>query len=119
MTCRNMINNNVVWFGSVGLNSDGTAIKANSIATEQQSVAVSLTQRLQVLKGELWYAVSYGVPLFDKVKQKTQMDMFVLQTVTGHPDVSAITNFESTIVNSKYSCSMTIISKFGELSLNI
>lgn len=123
MRTRAIKDNNIVWFGSYGKNADGSAKFYNadksSFSEKQTAVADSLTQRLSVLRGELWYRVSYGIPLFDKVNSKTLIDTFVASTVTGHEDVVRIESFESLLQNHKYTCNMKIISVYGDLILQI
>lgn len=123
MKCRAMQNNNIVWFGSYGKNEDGTAkfydANKNSFSDKQVAVKDSLTQRLSVLKGELWYRVSYGIPLFDKVNSKTLIDTFVISTITDNKEVVRIENFESSLRNHNYTCNMKIITSYGDLILQI
>ena len=114
----------IVWFGSYGKNVDGTAkffseTKHDNYATQQEAVANSLTQRLNVLKGELWYAINYGIPLIDKLKSKTTLDAFVATTISSHPNVVNILEFTSSIKNRKYSCNVRIMSEYGALLISI
>lgn len=116
---RNMIDGNVVWFGSIGKNENGTAIKADSFVSEQQSVSIGLTQRLSVIRKELWYKVSYGLPLFDKISSKTALDSFVTSTILAHPDVKDIVSFTSSVKNHAYSCKAEILSIYGPLDFSM
>lgn len=115
--------NEVVWFGSWGKNGDRTLFfsptdKHDNFSDQQQGVSDSLTQRLSVLREELWYDIDYGLPLFDKVR-KSAMDSFICSTVLNHPDVISIDEFSSQVINNKYSCSMTVVSVFGNVVLSI
>ena len=115
--------NEVVWFGSYGKNGDNALFfnendKHDNFSDQQQGVSDSLTQRLSVLREELWYDIDYGLPLFDKVR-KPAMDSFSCSTVLNHPDVISIDEFSSQVINNKYSCSMTVVSVFGNVTLNI
>lgn len=92
---------------------------SNSFVDNQSAVATSLTQRLNIIRGELWYKVSFGLPLYEKISKKIEMDAAVLQIVNEHPDVISVNNFNSVIIKHTYSCSMTIKSKYGELELSI
>lgn len=113
MRCRKIVDGNVVWFNKVN-----KATKLDSSFSEaQQSVVDSLTQRLSVIKTELWYDISYGLPLFDKVKNKIAMDGAVASIVTSHPDVISMSSFESTIVNKKYSCKFQVVTKYGNVQV--
>ena len=93
--------------------------KHDNYADKQQAVADSLTQRLSVIKSELWYNVYYGLPLLDKLQTKFPLDAFVTKTVQEHPDVVSIKSFTSKVVDHHYTCVMTIQSKYGEIQLNI
>lgn len=131
MKCRQIKNNEIIWFGSAGLdltqpvyNNKGEQIgykslKAQSFVDEQSAVVSSLTQRLSVIKTELWYNMNYGLPLFDKVKSKVFMDSAVTDIIMQHPDVLRIEKFESHIENKKYSCKSQIVSKYGNLTFEI
>lgn len=119
MKCRAIKDNNIVFFGSYGINQDGTAKKADNYSTEQQGVADSLTQRLSILKGELWYQFSYGIPLFEKVKSKTYIDTYVATVVKNHPEVVNIIKFNSKLENRHYSAEMEILSSYGPLNFTI
>lgn len=113
MRCRKIVDGNVVWFNKVN-----KATKLDSSFSEaQQSVVDSLTQRLSVIKTELWYDISYGLPLFDKVKNKIAMDGAVASIVTSHPDVISMSSFESAIVNRKYSCKFQAVTKYGNVQV--
>lgn len=113
MRCRKIVDGNVVWFNKVN-----KVTKLDSSFSEaQQSVVDSLTQRLSVIKTELWYDISYGLPLFDKVKNKIAMDGAVASIVTSHPDVISMSSFESTIANKKYSCKFQVVTKYGNVQV--
>lgn len=72
-------------------------------STKQHGVADSLIQRLSVIKGELWYKASYGLPLLDKIKSKGIMDSVIINIITDHPDVVNIEYFNSQLENNSYS----------------
>lgn len=91
----------------------------DNYATEQQSVIDGLIQRLSVIKGELWYKINEGVPLFDKYRSKGIMDAELLSIISSHPDIISISNFESTLNNHSYSCKFRAISVYGELEISI
>ena len=123
MRCRNIVDGTIVWFGSIGLNDDGTAKFANedhtSYVDNTDGTVASLTERLSVIKNELWYDMRYGIPLIDKVSSKSEMDVFIIQIVSEHPDVVSVTNFESKMIQHNYSCNMTINTIYGDISLSI
>lgn len=128
MRCRRVkrqtSENTIVWFGSYGLNSDGTAKffnendKHDNYGDKQEAVADSLTQRLSVIKNELWYNVYYGLPLIDKIKSKTELDAIVASIIFTHPDVIDIIKFESRVVNKHYYMSSVISSKYGDIQID-
>lgn len=140
MKCRKVFTTedgvrNIVWFGSYGKNQDGTAKfvgevnnekpygfddngKHENYSIEQQGVCDDLIQRLNLIKGELWYNVQKGLPLFDKVKQKGFIDSYVIQTVLELNDVMNIISFDSTIENNHYyKCNFKVLTVYGELLL--
>lgn len=109
MKCRNSIDNNIVWFGSYGIEEDGKAkkVKENFVENEK-AVAQSLKQKLSVIQGELWYHINYGLPLYNKVKSKGVLDAVILGILEDHPSVKKIINFKSSIVNHKYTFTFTV-----------
>lgn len=126
----NVLRRNIVWFGSYGINQDGTAKfynpnnKHDNYATGKQAVADSLTQRLNVLQGELWYAVNTGFPLWEKHKNTNVLDIYITSTILKHPDVSEIIEFSSEITRKDgqnyhiYSAWVKIMTKYGELTIS-
>lgn len=117
--CRNKVNGNIAWFNSVGKNADGTAIKADSFVKDEVAIAISLEERLSILKGELWYDILYGLPLLDKAKTKVELDITVATIVENHPEVENIEEFVSEVKEHKYSCKLIINTKLGQLSIDI
>lgn len=104
------------------IKSNHQAIKTEdgkTFAEKQEGVACSLTQRLSVIQGELWYNVTQGLPLFENVTSSTTLDAWVIETIMSHPDVTDITSFYSTSKNHKYSADVVIATTFGEISLSI
>lgn len=143
MRCRRIVDGKIVWFGSKGLQkavrcSDETIASDNLFVTEnmvalfynkndkhdnyadkQQGVADSVTQRLSVIRGELWYKIGYGIPLLEKVKSKSIIDANVIQTIVEHPDVNTIKDFNSHVDKHHYHCSMTIVTLWGDVNLQM
>ena len=95
------------------------SIKTENFATKQRSIASSLTQKLSVLRSELWYSINYGIPLLEKQKSKLTIDSFISSVVLEHDDVVKILSFSSSVTNHKYSCNMQILSTYGEIDLTI
>ena len=116
---------NIVWFGSYGKNPDGTAKFYNSnnkhdnYSIEAEGVKDSLIQRLSVLKGELWYNVSVGIPLLEKYRTKGMIDAYIASVILKHPDVENIISFTSNQENHQYSCKFTCSTQYGNLTISI
>lgn len=97
MKCRNIIRNddgtyNIVWFKRYGENQ-----VAENYVERQEAVAKSLVQRLAVIKSELWYNINYGLPLFDKIRNKAIIDAAIINIITGHEGVRDIINYTSSV----------------------
>lgn len=91
----------------------------DNYSIQQYAVVDSLTQRLSVLKYELWYDYYNGMPLLDKVRNKGIIDAWVIKKILAHQDVLNIENFKSTQDKWQYECNMTIITKYGEVELSL
>lgn len=115
----------VVWFGSSGVNADGTAKFVNStdkhdnFASENEMVRDSLIQRLSVIKHELWYDYQYGMPLVDNDTLKVTIDTFVMSTIQQHQDVVEITSFTSFIDKHEYHCDVKVTTRFGNVVITL
>lgn len=118
-------NGNIVWFGSYGKNDDGTGKFINkdtkrSYVDKNEGIKCSLIQRLSVIKGELWYNIDLGIPLFEKQRNKGVVDSYIISTVLEHPDVISITEFNSYIVNNhNYECDFKCTTKYGEIEVSL
>lgn len=129
MICRRLkLENNthhLVWFGSYGKNTDGTAKFYNSnnkhdnYGEKQQAVADSLIQRLSIIERELWYAVEYGLPLLEKLTKKAEVDIEILDIVNSHPDVREVLEFDSSINGREYKAQIKVLSTYGTVNLEI
>ena len=130
MQCRRIMRTNdgvrhIVWFGSYGKNADGTAKffnvddKHDNYSDERDAVADSLTQRLNVIRGELWYSMKSGLPLTEKQRDKGIVDAAIIDIILSHPDVSKILSYESVVDKDTniYSIDIKILSTYGELEL--
>ena len=69
---------------------------------QQEGVRDSLIVRLSVIKGELWYRSSYGLPLLDKIKSKGIYDSIIVDNILSHPDVVNLESFNSKIDGHTY-----------------
>ena len=143
MRCRKIVEENgiknIVWFGSYGKNSDGTAKFAGTVSSdvnkqygyddngkhdnysvEQQAICDSIIQQLSVIRGELWYNIGKGIPIFDKVKRKGFIDSYIVETVLNIKDVRSIITFKSEIEDShKYKANIEILTKYGEAFIEL
>lgn len=75
--------------------SHDNKIPAENYSTEARGVRDSLIQRLSVIKGELWYKASYGLPLMEKIKNKGIYDSIIINMITEHPDIKRLVDFDS------------------------
>ena len=85
----------------------------DNYAKDVDAVVESLRQRLSVIKGELWYQINYGIPLFEK-RTKSFMDAAILGIINGHPAVANILDFSSTVNKQAYSFSCRIMTIYNE-----
>lgn len=94
----------------------GVAKKVDgNYAGKQEGVAYSLTQRLSVLKHELWYLINYGLPLLDKIRNGQILDSVIINIIMSHPDVVNIVSFNSVIRNNhEYYFNATIATIYNE-----
>lgn len=86
---------------------------------KKEAVKDSLTQRLSVIKNELWYDYQYGLPLTDKVRNKAIMDAYVIKIILAHPDVLDIEGFESIQEKNNYSCYFIVNTIYGQIELGM
>lgn len=118
MSCRRIVDGNVVWFGSVGTDVNGKALfissdKHDNYSTEAESVKDSLTQRLSVIRGELWNDIYTGLPLLEKTKSTSSMDSAIAEIILKHPNVYSILTFTSKMEKTSYHCSVTVQTTYG------
>lgn len=115
----------VVWFGSAGTNTDGTAKfvnkndKHDNFASNNDMVKDCIIQRLSVIQHELWYDYRFGMPLVDDDTSKVTIDAFIMKTIQEHQDVLEITSFSSRLEKHDYHCDVEFTTKFGNTSLSI
>lgn len=113
---------NYYYINTTGQNSSVppfSSLKAESFLDKQEGVSTSLTQLLSIIKSELWYNKSYGLPLYDKVTDTLTIDTAILNIVKSHKEVVDIKEFTSNIQGHSYSCSMKVNSIYGDFLLNI
>lgn len=121
--CRAIKDGNVVFFNSIGKTAEGNAVKysesGTSYSEKQQALADSLTQRLSILKGELWYYNNYGIPLLDKIRTKLEVDIEVANIIEDHENVKEIQSFQSEIIEHRYNCQIVVLSDYGQITIQI
>ena len=102
MKCRNLVRNsdgtyNIVWFGSYGKDENNKKLSAENYVSQSEAVQMSLIQRLAVIKNELWYNINYGLPLFDKIRNKAIMDAAIIKIINEHEAVRTLINYTSSV----------------------
>ena len=105
------------------LSLDGTEVGVCTLTTlpveanyskESAAVADSLTQRLSVIKGELWYQVNYGLPLTEKQRGTNVFDLVIADIITSHPGVASLDSYTSKVNGHEYSYTCSITSVYGD-----
>lgn len=122
MKIRNTVMNETltpVFFGSTGTTASGKKIQAQSFVESIDAVTAALNQRLSIIKNELWYNMSFGLPLTDKVSSKYIVDAAINEIVLNTQHVVEIARFESSISGHTYKCNMTIKSDYGVIQLSL
>lgn len=122
MKIRNTVMNETltpVFFGSIGKTASGKKIQAQSFVESIDAVTTALNQRLSIIKNELWYNMSFGLPLTDKVSSKYIIDASINEIVLNTQHVVEIMRFESSISGHTYKCNMTIRSDYGIIRLSL
>ena len=84
-----------------------------------QAVADDLTEKLSVMRTELWHSMSFGLPLLDKVKSKALIDSAVADIVLRQPNVIGISKFSSAVNQKEYHADIEVQTALGNLTINI
>lgn len=108
------LNTNTAFNPNIAYCFHNNALKYKNYSTEQEGVRDSLIQRLSVIKGELWYKASYGLPLTEKIKNKGIYDAIIINIIMDHPDVVNIESYESIVVNRTYTFNFTVLTVYNE-----
>jgi hypothetical protein len=87
---------------------------AYNYSSKQQGVRDSLIARLGIIKGELWYRKSYGLPLLDKIKSKGIFDSIIVGYIMDHPDVIGLNEFTSKLDGHSYKFDCKINTIYNE-----
>lgn len=117
--CRNIVDGDVVWFGSRGRDENGRAVPAENYAVDANAVRAAVIEKLSVLQKELWYDKDFGMPLVTKVKTKALIDAHVAAVISGNPGVLKIDTFVSSIRGREYRCEATVVTEYGTVELQI
>ena len=83
-------------------------------STGAKGVKDALIPRLSVIKGELWYKSSYGLPLMDKIKSKGIYDSIIVRYITDYTDVTNLEEFSSNLNEHVYTFDCKINTIYGE-----
>jgi hypothetical protein len=130
MICRKMEEydgkRNLVFFGVKGV-TKGEDGKLHSVFTDDKKsyadgidgVNQSLTQRLSLIKGELYHFMNAGFPLLDKVTNKQVLDAHVITVVSHHSEVKSIDKIESKVLNRAYYCKLYFTTNYGSSYIEI
>ena len=125
MRCRRIKDDTIVWFGSYGVNQDGTAKffnannKHDNFSTDAEAVKDDLTQKLSIIQNELWYDIYFGLPLLEKINSKANMDSELIEIVMSQEGVKSVKEFSSMFINHNYSANLKIETNFGEIFMTI
>lgn len=87
---------------------------AQNYISDTDAVVASLNQRLSVIKGELWYQVNYGLPLTEKQRGTTVLDLVISDIITSHPGVASLDSYTSKVSGHTYYYDCKITSVFGD-----
>ena len=87
---------------------------AYSYSSKEEGVRDSLIARLDLIKGELCYRKSYGLPLLDKIKSKGIYDSIIVGYIMDHPDVVNLEEFSSNLDGHKYKFDCKINTIYNE-----
>lgn len=83
-------------------------------STGVRGVRDGLIPRLSVIKGELWYKMSYGLPLMEKIRSKGIYDSIIVRYITEYPDVTNLEEFSSNLDRHTYTFDSIINTVYGE-----
>ncbi len=130
MICRKMEDYNgqrsLVFFGVKGVYKDDEGVLHSTFTDDKKShcdgldgVCQSLTQRLSLIKGELYHFMNAGFPLLDKITSKQVLDAHIINVVSHHSEVSTIDKIESKLLNRTYSCKLYFTTNYGSSYIEI
>lgn len=90
----------------------------NNFIYDAEAVTELLNTRLSTFKGEVKRNVNFGIPNM-KGLDKEDLDIEIGDIIISTAGVLRISKFESTLIDRKYTASITVISEFGALEVQI
>jgi len=95
------------------------SITAINYVEEADAITSALRQKLSVIKGELWFNRSFGIPLIDKVKSKAIFDTYTMSIVNKQTGINNIKKFESTVERHDYHLNIELQSVYGDVRIDL
>lgn len=89
---------------------------------EPAAVAQAVLTRLKLLRGEVFWDKTLGVPWFQEIMgpmNPQTYDAEIKSVILGTPGVSALLNYSSSIVNRNLSVSATISTIYGTTQISL
>ena len=83
------------------------------------NVKDSLISKLTILKGELWYKSNYGLPLTEKTKIKSIIDVAVLDIINDQQEIKSVISFDSIVTNHNYILNFSLATIYSDELINI
>lgn len=83
------------------------------------NVKDSLISKLSILKGELWYKSNYGLPLLEKTKIKSIIDVAVLDIINDQQEIKSVISFDSRVNNHNYILNFSLATIYSNKLINI
>lgn len=83
------------------------------------NVKDSLISKLSILKGELWYKSNYGLPLLEKTKIKSIIDVAVLDIINDQQEIKSVISFDSRVNNHNYILNFSLATIYSNELINI
>ena len=83
------------------------------------NVKDSLISKLSILKGELWYKSNYGLPLTEKTKIKSIIDVAVLDIINDQQEIKSVISFDSIVNNHNYILNFSLATIYSDELINI
>lgn len=91
---------------------------AQNYVVQQEYVKCALIQKLSIVKGELWFNQSFGLPLIDKAKTKSLFDVAVSKILANQKGILEVKSFKSIKEKFTYKTDLKLLTSFGELEMS-